>query len=302
MRFTHPTQSKSRTVADARIPRQPPACGRIGLQCRVQSEAPNSCYGSGQLEYGSSRIPVLNDLLTVDLSARRVTTSAGREVGPVWRILLLHYLAIDSRPEVPGPEVTFADLPAARTYARVYHQRVIARSCATAGRDEKRLRAAADAPGGHIVHGGDTGHGHFVGTIDSFLFRYLVRPFFVLCSQGFPAPRLIAGEWGARHWSKFAKDQNATVGHKGINLFDCVFIGENNQGATLAYKPHPAHPLQPLAGEELKDVKKAKWEMWKRSGCLTHSDAAFWASRIACHQIHGPRIVTSLFGGSLSHY
>ncbi|MGA2059150.1 MAG: DUF3786 domain-containing protein [Thermoguttaceae bacterium] len=102
------------------------------------------------------RIAVLNDLLTVDLSARRVTTSAGREVGPVWRILLLHYLAIDSRPEALGPEVTFADLPAARTYARVYHQRVIARLCATAGRDEKHLRAAADALGGYIVDGGDT--------------------------------------------------------------------------------------------------------------------------------------------------
>ena len=102
------------------------------------------------------RIPVLNDLLVMDLSARRVTTSASREVGPVWRILLLHYLAIDSRPEALGPQVTFADLPAARTYAQVYHQRVIARLCATAGRDEKPLRAAADALRGRIVDVGDT--------------------------------------------------------------------------------------------------------------------------------------------------
>jgi hypothetical protein len=102
------------------------------------------------------QLPVLNDLLAIDLSARSITTSAGREVGPFWRILLLHYLAIDSRPETLGPEVTFADLPAARTYARVYHQRVIARLCASAGRDEKRLRTAADALGGRIVEGGDT--------------------------------------------------------------------------------------------------------------------------------------------------
>ena len=102
------------------------------------------------------RIAVLNDLLAMDLSARRITTSAGREVGPVWRILLLHYLAIGTQPETLGPEVSFADLPTARTYARVYHQRVIARLCATAGRDEKRLRKAADALGGRIVEGGDT--------------------------------------------------------------------------------------------------------------------------------------------------
>ena len=105
------------------------------------------------------RIAVLGDLLAMDLSARRITTSAGREVGPVWRILLLHYLAIDSRPEKLDPEVTFADLTAARTYARVYHQRVIARLCATAGRDEKKLCAAADALGGRIVAGGDTACG-----------------------------------------------------------------------------------------------------------------------------------------------
>ena len=73
-----------------------------------------------------------------------------------------------------------------------------------------------------------------------------------------------------------------------------MFVGEENGCAKLAYKPHPAQPLQLLAGEELKSVKKAKWEMWKRSGCLTHSDAAFWASRIACHEAHGPLIVTEL--------
>ena len=69
------------------------------------------------------RIPVLNDLLAIDLSARRITTSAGCEVGPVWRILILHYLAIDSRPEKLEPEVTFADLPTARTYAEQRRER-----------------------------------------------------------------------------------------------------------------------------------------------------------------------------------
>ena len=101
------------------------------------------------------RVAVLNDLLTLDLSARYVTTSAGREVGHVWRILMLHYLAIASRPEKLEPEVTFADLPTARSYARVYHQRVISRLCATVGQDEQRFRTAADALGGRIATGGN---------------------------------------------------------------------------------------------------------------------------------------------------
>jgi DNA helicase-2/ATP-dependent DNA helicase PcrA len=137
-------------------------------------------------------------------------------------------------------------------------------------------------------------HPHYVGTIDAFLFRYIIRPFFSLCSPGFPAPRLIAGEWGAQYWSKFDKDTKTTVGNKGINLFDCVFIGEESDRAVLAYKPHPAQPLQLLAGEDLNAVKKAKWEMWKRSGCLSHSDAAYWASRIANHTTHGSSVVAEI--------
>jgi len=104
---------------------------------------------------GIRRLPVLDDVFAVDLSASRVTTSPGREVGLHWSILALHYLAITSRPERREPEVTFADLGRARSYAEVYHQRVIARLCATAGRDAETLRTAAVALGGRSAAGGD---------------------------------------------------------------------------------------------------------------------------------------------------
>jgi hypothetical protein len=101
------------------------------------------------------RVPVLDDTLIVDTSARRVTTSAGVDVGPAWRILVLHYLAIGSQPEPMPPEITFADLATARSYAGVYHGRVIARLCGTAGRDAARLSAAAESLGGKPADGGD---------------------------------------------------------------------------------------------------------------------------------------------------
>jgi hypothetical protein len=100
-------------------------------------------------------LPVLDDTLVVDLLARQVTTSAGAEVGPHWRILALHYLAVAERPEPCQPEVTFADLPTARSYAGVYQGRVIARLCGTVGRSADTLRAAAEALGGRAVDGGD---------------------------------------------------------------------------------------------------------------------------------------------------
>jgi hypothetical protein len=101
------------------------------------------------------RVSVLEDALDVDLSASSVTTSAGQPVGPHWRILALHYLGIRTQPERLAPEVTFADLATARSYAGVYHQRVVARLCATAGRDAQTFRTAASAVSGHRALGGD---------------------------------------------------------------------------------------------------------------------------------------------------
>jgi hypothetical protein len=101
------------------------------------------------------QLPVLNEVLAVDLGARRVTASASREVGPSWRFLALHYLAISARPERLAPEITFADLPTARSYADVYRQRALARLCRTAGRDAGGLRAAAAALGAGVVDAGD---------------------------------------------------------------------------------------------------------------------------------------------------
>jgi len=97
---------------------------------------------------------VLNDVFEVNVSARRVTTSTGHPVGPHWSILALHYLAITARPERQVPGLTFADLPAARSYAEVYRQRVILRLCATAGRDAATLAAAAAGLGGRPAASG----------------------------------------------------------------------------------------------------------------------------------------------------
>ncbi len=126
------------------------------------------------------RLAVLDDSLILDLAARRIATSAGREVGPVWRILLLHYLAVASRPETLEAEITFADLPTARTYTGVYHQRVIARLCAIFGRDVERLRNATKSLGGRILTGGDT-----VFDIDVFP-RLCVRVIWHAADEEFP--------------------------------------------------------------------------------------------------------------------
>lgn len=136
--------------------------------------------------------------------------------------------------------------------------------------------------------GRELGHPHFVGTIDSFLFRYVVRPFLCRCFPWLAHPRLIPGEWGAEHWGKYARNEKATI--KDINLFGCVFVDEVGGKAVVAYKKYPALPLSRLSGAESAQVKKEKKRMWERSGCLTHSDAALWASRILSHGTFGATV------------
>jgi len=104
---------------------------------------------------GLWRLPVLGDVFEVDPAARRSSASGGRPVGPLWGILALHYLAVASRPERLAAEVTFADLPTARSYAEVYRARTVARLCAAVGRDAQSLRIAATGLGGRSVAVGD---------------------------------------------------------------------------------------------------------------------------------------------------
>lgn len=137
--------------------------------------------------------------------------------------------------------------------------------------------------------GHELGHPHFVGTIDAFLFRYVIRPHLRKVFDWFSAPRIAVGEWGAEHWGKCGPGQSATVG-QGINLFRCVCIGEANGEPVVAYKPHPTQALRPLIGDDLRRVNAAKMEIWKKRGLLTHSDAALWASKILDHPTQGPII------------
>lgn len=129
-------------------------------------------------------------------------------------------------------------------------------------------------------------HPHFVGTIDAFLFRYVVRPFLRCCFSSFAAPRLIPAEFGADHWNHFRAGRKAIVG-KGINLFGCIFVDEVDGRAVVAYKPHPAAQLQRVDGGDDEEIKNAKWALWKGSGLLTHSDAALWSSKILGHDRYG---------------
>jgi DNA helicase-2/ATP-dependent DNA helicase PcrA len=130
---------------------------------------------------------------------------------------------------------------------------------------------------GHVL-----AHPHFVGTIDAFLFRYVIRPFLRACFPEFPEPRLVPGEWGAERWYAYGASQ-AMVAHGSVNLFGCAFVGEEGGTPVVAHTPHLGSGLQLVPGPAVRAVLDGKTRMWRQNGCLTHSDAALWASRVLDH-------------------
>lgn len=130
--------------------------------------------------------------------------------------------------------------------------------------------------------GYDLAHPHFVGTLDSFVFRYIVRPFLRSCFPRLASPRLVPDEWGTRFWERCGPSLATVVG-QGINLFSCSFIGEDAGQPTVLHSPSPSRPSRVLNAAERLQVMQGKNGIWTRSGIHSHSDIAYWASQILEH-------------------
>ena len=51
--------------------------------------------------------------------------------------------------------------------------------------------------------GRELGHPHYVGTIDAFLYRYVIRPFLAKVRPDIRSPHLIPADWSPSSWGKF---------------------------------------------------------------------------------------------------
>lgn len=148
--------------------------------------------------------------------------------------------------------------------------------------------------------GYDLCHPHFVGTLDSFLFRFVVRPFLKKVFPQCAEPRLIPAEWEPNEWRKGAGGTNFTVpvgtgeNVRIFNLFNVCFIGDDEGKPVIACKQWDWDQIVPLDVQARDAVLSAKREIWKKYGWLTHSDAAFLASKILGDQTHGKTVRTEL--------
>ena len=142
----------------------------------------------------------------------------------------------------------------------------------------------------------DLGHPHFVGTIDAFLFRYVVRPFLQRARAGHAPPRLIPADWNPGAWTKGPR--GTVWEHRGVggaqaktyNLFDVCFVDEDATGPVLAHPPPHSGRIETVASNDRAGLLAAKRQAWNRLGWITHADAALLASELLADPTYGATI------------
>ena len=139
-------------------------------------------------------------------------------------------------------------------------------------------------------------HPHFVGTLDAFLFKYVVRPFLQQVRPGTARPRLIPAEWSPEDWRKLPGGVDFSVPNKKApyNTFKAVFVGESEGGVRIAYPRRYQSDLQNLDETTALRVLGIKEELWNKLGWLTHSDAAFLAALILADDTAGPTVLAEV--------
>lgn len=138
--------------------------------------------------------------------------------------------------------------------------------------------------GGEIVRavGSAPTYPHFVGTIDSFLFRYAVQPFAKKFNTQWPRAELLPADATravdrARGFGAF--NVKIPGSNDRISIFEVDFVREGADGIPVfAYSPRGRRKsIQGRHAAEMLDQKK---RVWRTTGLLSHSDAAYVAAKI----------------------
>ena len=142
----------------------------------------------------------------------------------------------------------------------------------------------------------EPGHPHFVGTLDSFLFRYVVRPFARLRDPQMPEPRIVPGTLTTcminnQRWC--AENLEVVLQPGRFNIFNIKLVGGTRRDPQLVVVQRTGIPYQ-LSDDEARQTIQKKRKIWRESGRVSHSDTAYMASLILADPNIGPGVVAFL--------
>jgi len=138
--------------------------------------------------------------------------------------------------------------------------------------------------------GHDLSHPHFVGTLDSFIYRFIVRQFAHILNPQLRCARLIpADQANAVKHDKRAKVILPDYDPKRpVCLFDVSFTGGIRNQATLILRKWSR--AIPLSRNDCAVAHRAKHRLWTDDHWMSHSDVTYIACAILRDSAHGHRI------------
>jgi DNA helicase-2/ATP-dependent DNA helicase PcrA len=140
--------------------------------------------------------------------------------------------------------------------------------------------------------GSEPPHPHFVGTIDSFAYRYVFHPFCEILGPQFRKIRLVPGDLASRlGGSRHSVPLTVTIGtSRRINLFDVHIRRMVDNVLMMTYRHPQSGQMADVPPEAVKDVWSHKRKLWCNIGLASHSDLAWLANRIVRHREHGASV------------
>lgn len=133
---------------------------------------------------------------------------------------------------------------------------------------------------------GHFGYPHITTTIDSFILRYVVRPFAHIVTKNPNGVRLLPEPVAERYTDDVQVGVNNAQRSK---LTDIAFIGYDDKGC-LIMSGYTNHRREFVHESRRNSVLRAKQQLWRNQGLLTHNDCHFVAHSILDHQTHGDQI------------
>lgn len=139
--------------------------------------------------------------------------------------------------------------------------------------------------------GSDISAPHFVGTLDSFLFKFVIKPFghlFELSSKGITILPPVEDR-------TFGSDdvQVGATNREQANVFSIRFAGGTVASPILIYK-NSYGKNQEVHSSQVRNVLGKKQLAWKNRGVLTHSDCQYLAAKMLSDPAKGPEIIKIL--------
>lgn len=129
---------------------------------------------------------------------------------------------------------------------------------------------------------------HFVGTLDSFMFRYVVRPFGHLAGLSKNGPRLIPSPI-----DEIIENPKARIGPKPEDegsIFRIRFVDGSDNSPNIVIKDKFAGSYSKVENKYSRNILNKKQEEWSRNGRITHSDCQYLSSKILNDRVYGSSV------------